>query len=117
MMKMILVLMILFSQVLSSKIAVKTNADEQTEEQQLQAAKDALMAEYNKVYKGDFLFRKLKVSSNEADQFSLKTVYLNKYGLYYTDPGKDEVIDMVRFDEIIKKSEYDMIKSAYEKQA
>jgi len=32
MMKMILVLMILFSQVLSSKIAVKTNADEQTEE-------------------------------------------------------------------------------------
>lgn len=62
------------------------------------------------------MFRKVYAHDNTADQFSVKAFYINKYGVYYTNPGSDDVIDMIRFDEIISKQEYDTIKAAYQKE-
>ena len=46
----------------------------------------------------------------------MKAFYINKYGIYYTDPGTNDVLDMIRYDEIISKEEYDKIKDAYKKE-
>jgi len=56
------------------------------------------------------MFRKYKENQELREPFQLNEVFINKYGIYHTKPGSDDVIDMVRFDEIIGKDNYDAIK-------